>query len=371
MKITGIETIPIDVPIHKDKATLGAKGYHASSPFLVVRVHTDEGVDGLGEVSCTPLWSGEDQVSAAHFIAKVLAPVLVGEDPLERTRLVARMDATLANNPFTKAGIEIALWDIAGKVAGVPLYRLLGGAVRETVRTKYSVSGLEPARAAEIAAWAVDQGFDAMKVKVGIEPEADIARVRAVRGAVGPDVLLGVDANGGWEASTAVRLLPALAEAGIAFIEQPAPVGDPRWLARVRAAATVPIVADESLSTAADALSLIASEAADVFSIYVGLGGGIGEGVKVAAVADAARLHCTIGSNLELGIAQAAMIHLAVSQPSIRPDVVPCDIISRFFYEGDIVTGQLPVEGGVARRLEGPGLGVELDLDAIARYRVA
>jgi muconate cycloisomerase len=370
VKITGIDTIPINVPIHKDKATLGAKGYHASSPFLIVQVRTDDGITGLGEVSCTPLWSGEDQVSAAHFIARVLGPELIGQDPLEIGRHIARMNDVLANNPFTKAGIEIALWDIAGKAAGQPVYVLLGGAVRDTVRTKYSVSGLEPARAAEIAVWAVDQGFTAMKVKVGMDPATDLQRVMAVRAAVGPDILLGIDANGGWNPSTAMQMLPKLEELGIAFVEQPVPPGDPRWLARVRAAATVPVVADESLSTAADALSLIASEAADVFSIYVGMGGGIREGAAVATVAGAARLTCTIGSNLELGIAQAAMIHLAISQPAIRPEIIPCDIISRFFYEQDIVREPLPVEAGVAHRIDKPGLGVELDTEAIERYRV-
>ncbi|CAN0293714.1 unnamed protein product, partial [Phaeothamnion confervicola] len=153
MKIIRIDTTPINIPIHKDKVTLGAKGYHASSPFLIVEVHTDEGITGLGEVSCTPLWSGEDQVSAAHFIANLLGPVLIGEDPLDRSRLVSRMGTTLANNPFTKAAIEMALWDIAGKAANLPLYRLLGGAVRESVQTKYSVSGLEPAKAAALAVW--------------------------------------------------------------------------------------------------------------------------------------------------------------------------------------------------------------------------
>jgi len=370
VKITGIETIPISVPIHQDKATVGGRGAHTESPFLIVRVHTDEGLEGLGEVSCTPLWSGEDQVSAAHFIANVLSPELVGQDPLARSRLTSRMDAVLANNPFTKAGIEMALWDIAGKAAGVPVHALLGGAVRDSIRTKYSVSGVEPVRAARIAAWAVGQGFTAMKVKVGMDPVTDLERVRAVRDAVGPDVLLGVDANGGWSPSTAVRLVPRLEAMGIAFIEQPVPVGDPRWLARVREAATVPVVADESMSMAADALALIVSDAADVFSIYVGMGGGLREAVAIATVAEAARLSCTIGSNLELGIGQAAMIHLAVSQPAIRPDIVPCDIISCFFYEGDIVREPLPVEGGTARRLDGPGLGVEFDPEAIERYRV-
>jgi muconate cycloisomerase len=166
-------------------------------------------------------------------------------------------------------------------------------------------------------------------------------------------------------------MLPYLEELDIAFIEQPVAPGDPRWLARVRAAARAPIIADESLSTSADALSLIANDAADVFSIYVGMGGGIREGVAVATIADAARLQCTIGSNLELGIAQAAMIHLAISQTAIRPEAIPCDIISRFFYEQDIVQEPLPVEAGIAYRIDKPGLGVELDIEAIERYRVA
>ena len=370
MKITGIETIPINVPIHADKATVGARGAHTESPFLILQIHTDEGLVGFGEVSCTPLWSGEDQVSAAHFIEHVLTPVLIDQDPLDRGRLSARMNAVLANNPFTKAGIEIALWDIAGKAAGLPLFMLLGGAVRDSIRTKYSVSGLEPTKAAAIASWAVEQGFSAMKVKVGMDPSSDLERVREVRNAVGPDILLGVDANGGWSPSVAIGILPRIEELGIAFIEQPVPPGNPRWLARVRAASTVPVIADESLSTSTDALSLIANEAADVFSIYVGMGGGIQEGIAISTIATAARLHCTIGSNLELGIAQAAMIHLAISQPAIQSELIPCDIISRFFYERDILVEPLPVEAGRAYRIEKPGLGVSLDWNAIQRYRV-
>jgi muconate cycloisomerase len=370
VKITGVMTTPINVPIHKDRATLGAKGYHATSPFLVVEVQTDEGLVGLGEVSCTPLWSGEDQVTAAHFIATIIRPALVGQDPREITAQIATMHRLLANNPFTKAGIEMALWDLAGKAARVPVYRLLGGAARDRVRTKYSVSGLAPERAAEIAVWAVEQGFTAMKVKVGMEPGSDLARVRAVREAIGPDVLLGVDANGGWEMGTALAMLPHLDELGVAFVEQPVAPGDPRRMARVRNESRLPVLADESLSTTTDALTLIDAGAADGFSIYVGMGGGIREATAVAAIAQAAGVHCTIGSNLELGIAQAAMIHLAISQVGVRPEIVPCDIISRFFYVQDIVAEPLPVEAGMAWPIEKPGLGVDLDPEAIARYRV-
>jgi muconate cycloisomerase len=355
VKITGITTTPINVPIHKDKATLGAKGYHATSPFLVVEVRTDEGLVGLGEVSCTPLWSGEAQVTAAHFIATILEPALVGQDPREITAQIATMHRLLANNPFTKAGIEMALWDLAGKAAGVPVYRLLGGAARNQVRTKYSVSGLVPERAAEIAVWAVEQGFTAMKVKVGMEPASDLTRIRAVREAIGSEVMLGVDANGGWEMGTALAMLPHLEE-----LE----------MARVRNEGRLPVIVDESLSTTTDALALIDAGAADGFSIYVGMGGGIREAAAVATIAEAAGVHCTIGSNLELGIAQAAMIHLAISQVGVRPEIVPCDIISRFFYVQDIVADPLPVEGGMAWPIERPGLGVELNPEAVARYRV-
>jgi muconate cycloisomerase len=370
MKITGIDTTPVNVPIDPARATVGGRGAHTESPFLIVEVRTDEGITGLGEVSCTPLWSGEDQVTAAHFVRTVLAPLLVGEDPRDRTRLATLMARTLANNPFTRAGIEIALWDIAGKAAGVPVHQLLGGSVRDSVRTKYSVSGLEPSKAAALAAWAVEQGFTAMKVKVGIDLANDVERVRGVREAIGPDVLLGVDANGGWSPSEAVQALPRLEDLGVAFVEQPVPAGDARWLARVRQAAHVPVVADESVSTAHDALDLVAHDAADVFSVYVGMGGGIAEAAAVATVAQAGKLACTVGSNLELGIAQAAMIHLAMAHPAIRPEVVPCDIISRFFYQEDIVCEPLPVEAGIARRIDKPGLGVELDPAKVARYRV-
>src|SRR6476660_114587 len=123
MKITRIECIPVDVPIVPEFQITGSLGSHVHSPFLLVRVHTDEGLVGLGEVSCTPGWSGEDQVTAAHVIREYLAPRLVGEDPTEVERLSAIIRGGVANNPFTKAGLEIALWDLLGKSVGLPVYR--------------------------------------------------------------------------------------------------------------------------------------------------------------------------------------------------------------------------------------------------------
>jgi len=370
VKITHIDTIPVQVPIHPKRAVKGSLGAHTTSPFLLLKIHTDEGITGLGEVSCTPIWSGEDQVTADHFIRDFIAPMLQGEDPTHVERLTSKLRRTVAANPFTKAGVEMALWDILGKVAGLPLYRLFGGPVREFVPTKFSVSGLEPDKAAELAAWAVGQGFATMKVKVGIEPDGDVARVRAVREAIGPKVRLGVDANGGWSPRVAIQTIRRMREFGIYFAEQPVPPVDVTWMADVRNHVDVPIMADESVNTVQDAMNLARAGAADVLSIYVGKGGGLGMARKVAAVAEAAGLVCTVGSNLEMGIASAAMIHLAMATPGIAAEEFPCDILSPFFYEDDLLAEPLPIQAGRAAPFERPGLGVELDEAKLKRYRV-
>lgn len=330
MKITAIQTFPVQVPIHPQRAIRGGRGAHTVSPFLMLKVLTDEGVVGVGEVSCTPVWSGEDNITAAHFIDKLLAPQLIGEDPTQIERLSIKMNKALAGNPFTKSGIEMALWDILGKVAGLPIYKLLGGAVREFVPTKFSISGQAPEKAAEIASWAVDQGFHTMKVKVGIEPEADVARVAAVRNAVGDGIRLGVDANGGWSPRVAIQTIRRLADFNIYFAEQPVQPYDVAWMADVRSNVQVPVMADESLFTVQDAMALIRANAADIFSVYVGKGGGIAPARKIAAVAESAGFVCTVGSNLELGVASAAMIHLAMATPGIDAETFPCDILGPF-----------------------------------------
>ena len=242
VRITSIETIPVHradpsrVPDSR-QPRLSSR----SRLSVILKVHTDEGMTGLGEVSCTPVWSGEDHVTPAHIIADFLEPALVGEDPRDIERLTAKMRRAVAGHPFTKSGIEIALWDILGKAAGLPVYRLLGGAVRERVPIKMSVSGAEPQRAAELAEWAMSKGLKALKVKVGIEPEGDIARVKAVRQAIGPTVRMGMDANGGWSvrASRFATIRRMVDECDIYFAEQPVAPLDVQWMADVRRNVTV------------------------------------------------------------------------------------------------------------------------------------
>ncbi len=373
MKITSIETIPVRVPLKPQFAIKsGRGGAHTTSPFLIVKLHTDEGLIGLGEASCTPRWSGEDQFSAQHFIKTYFEPLLIGQDPTDIPACSKLFMPVVANNPFTKSAVEMALWDIAGKAAGKPVYELLGGRARDHVPTKWSVSGKDPEPAAEIARWALGAGFKKMKVKVGIDVEGDVARVRAVRNVVGPDYPLGVDANGGWgTAENAIRAIERLREERIVFVEQPVPSGDLFGMAEVRAKCGLPVIADESIYTLADAKNLARAKAADVFSIYVGKAGGIGPAREIADFAQSTGLSCTIGSNLEMGIGSAAMIHLAIATRGVTAETYACDIIGPLYYEDDVILGSLPLKPGESRAPQKPGLGVELDEAKVARYRVS
>jgi muconate cycloisomerase len=373
VKITSIETIPVLVPLKPQFVIKsGRGGSHSTSPFLIVKIHTDEGLIGLGEASCTPRWSGEDQFSAQHFIKTYFEPMLVGRDPTDVEACSNLFMPIVAGNPFTKAAVEMALWDLAGKAAGKPVYKLLGGKVREFVPTKWSVSGRDPEPAAEIARWALAAGFKKMKVKVGIGLDGDVARVRAVREIVGVNVPLGVDANGGWVTpGNAVTAVGRLLEFNIAFVEQPVRSGDVFGMAEARRAIVdVPFVADESVYTLQDAENLANAGACDVFSIYVGKAGGIAPAREIATFAQAQGLACTIGSNLELGIGTAAMIHLGISTTGITAETYACDIIGPLYYEDDVIKPGLPVKPGEVRPAETPGLGVEIDEDKLERYRV-
>ncbi|HEY2932708.1 MAG TPA: enolase C-terminal domain-like protein [Acidobacteriota bacterium] len=370
MKITRIESIPVQVPIKQELMIRASRGSHSISPFLLVRIHTDEGVTGLGEVSCTPAWSGEDHTSAAHFIHYYFEPLLHHEDPTEIEPLCQKINRKVAGNYFTKAAVEMALWDIEGKHRGLPLYRLWGGPAREFIPLKFSVSGVEPAQAAKIATWALHQGFRALKVKVGIDADQDVARVKAVRSVVGREVKIGVDANGKWSSQEAVEMIKRLAAHDIFFVEQPVPARDLFGMADVRRRSGIPIIADESLYSLEDAANLAQAQAADVLSIYVGKAGGLGPARTIADFARSAGLRATVGSNLEMGIGSAAMIHLAMSTLAITAEDFPCDIIGPLYYTDDLLAEPLRIRDGEARPGAGPGLGVELDEAKVDRYRV-
>src|SRR5262245_24328375 len=210
MRVTRIETVPVRVPIRAGMTMITAHGAHAHSHYVLVRLHTDAGLVGLGEATVGPLWNGETAAGCIDAIDNFLAPAVADGDPLDRTAIRAKMDAAIKAHPFAKSAVEMALWDVAGKALGVPVYQLLGGAVRKNVPIKMVVGAFPVPEAVKLAERFLADGVRCLKVKVGLDPKTDLERVRAIRQAAGPDIPIGIDANGGWSLTTAKRMLKEL-----------------------------------------------------------------------------------------------------------------------------------------------------------------
>jgi L-alanine-DL-glutamate epimerase-like enolase superfamily enzyme len=370
MKIIHIEPIPVSVPLKKGLTAKTAHGEHAISPYVIVRVHTDDGLIGLGEATISGLWSGETQSGAVSAIRDYIEPVLVGKDPRDITAIRRAMDFIIKGNPFTKAAVEMAMWDIAGKSAGLPVYQLLGGSVRDRIRIKLVVWARDIPGSRKMAEDHLALGVSCIKVKTGLDPVSDIARVRAVREVVGPDFPITIDSNCGWTIQQAKHCLRELRNIQLLLAEQPIPAGDPSALAEVCRDSIVPIMADESVFTLQDAWQLTRYRAADILSVYPGKHGGIAATAEIVAVAKAAGIRCTIGSNLELGIGTAAMLHVAAAFPEIDTDAFPADTIGPFYHDFDLIQNALELGPPMAKVPQGIGLGVELDEQQLDRCRV-
>ncbi|MFG1905077.1 mandelate racemase/muconate lactonizing enzyme family protein [Kribbella sp. NPDC048928] len=362
--VAAIQTARVSLRAAPELLVRGARGPHDRSDFLLVRVITSDGVEGYGEVSATPIWSGEDGTSADHFIRTVLSPALVGTPLTPAGAAEDLMDKALQGNPFTKAGVSIALWDAFARTLDVPLAVALGGPYRDQIPIKLSLSGtdeeLERAYTAATAA-----GFGAFKVKVGLGVEADLHRVRRARELAG-DAFLGTDANGGWTRAEALRAVPELKAAGVAFLEQPLEPRDVRGAREVRQLG-LPVIADESVFDVQDLLTVIDARAADVVSLYVGKSAGPGRAVRMGQLAAAHGIDVLIGSNGELGVGAAAQLHVAAALA--RLSAYPSDIIGAHYYTEDVLAKPLDSDGRHVRLTDGPGLGVTLRDDLLREFR--
>jgi L-Ala-D/L-Glu epimerase len=364
-RIAALDATVVTAHAKRGLRVRGARVVHDTSSFVIVRVLTDGGVEGYGEVSATAAWSGEDHVTAVHFVRDVFAPLLVGTPLAPVERHGVELDRVVRGNWFTKAGVDTALWDALGQTVGTSVTALLGGPFRHEVPTKISLSG-DGEELREGYETAAALGFAAFKVKVGRDPDRDVARVRLARELVGEAALLGVDANGGWPRAVALATVPRLAEFGIAFVEQPVAADDLEGMRLVRELG-VPVVADESVYSASDVERVVRSGAADTVSIYVGKSSGLRRAVAAARTASSLGAGVVIGSNGEMDLGAAAQLHVACACEHLG--VLPSGIIGHHFYDDDhSLEEQLPIEGSVATLPHGPGLGVRPSSEIRRRF---
>ncbi|WP_158237427.1 mandelate racemase/muconate lactonizing enzyme family protein [Halegenticoccus soli] len=379
MQITDVSAVPLSDPVPEEKRHRTDLGTKVKSDAVLVFVDTDEGVRGLGASLGTP-----PVVEAV--VEHELAPLLAGEDPMDTERCWEKLYAGSRWKPSLDsgysqpredrrgvtleaiAGVDIALWDLKAKALGLPLYKLLGGA-RDSIRA-YASGGWAPGEAAadELAGY-VEQGFDAVKMRVvgedGFSVDRTAARVEAARGGVGDGVDLMVDAHGSLDVSTAIRLAKRLERYDVSWFEEPVSPDDHPGLAEVRRATEIPIATGEREFTRFDFRSLLDRGAVDVVQPDVARAGGITESRRIAAMASARGLRVAPhawGS----GVLFAASMHLALATPNCHILEVSRAHMPMLF---DLFEEEFDVRDGVVRPPDRPGLGFTLRDDYAERFK--
>ena len=322
---------------------------------VVVRVISDDGRVGYGEAPPTAVITGDTLGSIQCAVRDFIRPALTGMEVEDLDGTMRRLHGCLVKNTSAKAAVDMALYDLWGKGYGIPVWRALGGA-RRTLETDLTISVNPVEEMVRDSLEAVERGYSILKIKVGKDPKADVERMCAIRAAVGPGVKLRVDANQGWTAKEAVRVISALEDKGLDMdlVEQPVPAHDLEGMVYVTSRVQTPILADESVFSPADAAEIIRRGAADLINIKLMKTGGIWQALKICDVAEIYGVECMIGCMLESRLSVAAAAHLAAG----RSVITRCDL------DGPSLCAVDPYSGGPEFResaivmSDDPGIGV-------------
>jgi L-Ala-D/L-Glu epimerase len=375
MRITKIECIPVTLKLKTPVLMSG--GALTGAICVLIKIHTDEGITGIGDAGGTSEWySGETQESIMALINNYYGPkVLLGEDPFNVEKIMAGLEKIAKNNNQSKTLVDYALHDIMGKKLGVPIYKLLGGKTIDKIPLGYVMSTGSHEETVAQAKRVVAAGFGVVKIKVGFHTDdEDVENVRLVKQAVGDKAKVMIDANGGWDYYRALRVLKQMEKYDVALAEQPVPWWDIDGLARLRRKVNIPVFADESATELNQLLQIIAKDAADGLFIKVAKAGGLLRAKKWTSVAKAAGLSVMCGCMVGSGLEAAAQAHFLVADEWMnrleQENVGPLHIYDLLdTVSVDIKTDpakKLPrYENGFLYAPEGPGLGVELNEEII------
>ncbi|MCC7354112.1 MAG: mandelate racemase/muconate lactonizing enzyme family protein [Anaerolineae bacterium] len=351
MKISQMRSTIVTVPFTRPE--VWARGARPCVTNVIVELETDDGLVGLGECG----------VSASATVQS-LSRYVIGADPFD---LLERLKQRLrwSRVPMAFCAVEMAVLDLQGKALGLPLYRLLGGAVRRKVPFMYYLLRDKPEVMAREAAAAVKAGFSTIYIKVGIEIDEDIEVIQAVREAIGPRPKFRIDPNESWTVGTAVRLLRRLQDYDLELVEDPVSREDLAGWRRLRACTSVPIAAQENAHTLTDMFRVIKEDAADIILVDPFRNGGLSAMKHAAAMVEAAGLPVYVHSEAALGIATAALTHTLATIPNNL-------LANQTYYQflgGDVVKERMDsFENGCLTPSERPGLGVTLDMERVSRF---
>ena len=355
MRITNIRfaklTVPLVTPFKTALRTV------ENIDDLVVIVETDSGEVGYGAAPATPVITGDTHGSIVAAIETVLKPTLIGRDIANIAQITSIIQSAIIKNYSAKAAVEIAVYDLWGKLYNTPLYKLLGGG-SNTLKTDITISVDNIDKMLSDSLKAIKQGFDILKIKIGNDIHEDIARVKAIYNAVGKKALIRLDVNQGWTAKQTVFAAQKLEQAGVELelIEQPVKADDLAGMRYVTERVFTPIMADESAFGVKEVIELINTGAADIINIKLMKTGGLSNAIKIADICQTYNVECMIGCMLEGSIGVAAAAHLAVAK---------ANVITKIDLDGPALGQFDPVHGGVDFDLsnitlsDAPGLGIE------------
>ncbi len=353
MKIVRIDVGEIFIPLAKPFKT--ALRTVENVEDIVVRVTADNGAVGYGEAPPTAVITGDTKGSIRCAIEDFIRPALLGMEIENLDGIMHRLHTCIVKNTSAKAAVDMAVYDLYAQRLGAPLCRLLGG-YRDTVETDITISVNPVPQMIEDSLEAVRQGYRILKIKVGKEGLADVARIAGIRKAVGSGVRLRVDANQGWTAKEAVRIITAMEDKGlqIDLVEQPVPAHDLAGMRSITGAVATPILADESVFSPEDAAEIIRTHAADLINIKLMKTGGIWQALKICTLAEMYGVECMIGCMLESKLAVSAAAHLAAAKRIITRADLDGPSLCRI----DPYTGGPVYENGIIRMTDAPGIGI-------------
>jgi L-alanine-DL-glutamate epimerase-like enolase superfamily enzyme len=368
MKITKIEIIPVDLPCKKvlTLSRYGRLGEGRPFQFVLSRVHTDEGVVGVGECPPLPPLSPESQPVVCEVLKNWLAPNVIGMDPFEIEAIWQKMDFFAPTYSMAKAAIDIALWDIMGKTLQMPLYRLLGGSAPTEIPNVGLIGIGEPGEVAARAEELVSNGYTGIRLKIG--KGHDLHCVEAIRKAIGTQPSLRVDGNQGYSAPEAIRMLRSVEKYDVELVEQPTVWWDHKSLAEVARAVNVPVMPHESLYLLSDVKNLIDAGAVGVLGLKTYRPwGGVTGARRILEMARIMNIPCLFHDDIELGVSVAASTHLISAYRHVITHT--CELSGYpEWIEEDVVKRPVRIEKGKVYVPEGPGLGVELDDAKLKKY---
>lgn len=353
MNITHIEIFRFSIPMEPFVIATGTMDYAQNT---LIKINTNSGLYGIGECSAFPMIVGETQETCL-VLARDFARLWKGKYALDLDSRLGELDDFIAGNYTIKSAFDMALYDLKAKHAQVPLYRLLGGD-RRTITTDITLGISSAESMASKAASLKDSGANVLKVKLGKEPAADIARIHAIRAATGPDIGIRIDANQGWSFEDALTALNGLEPYDIEFCEQPMPTYQDHLLPVLRKRVKVPIMADESVYTHHDADRLGRERACDYINIKFSKSGGIREAMRINETAGKYGIPCMIGGMLESRLALAAKVHFAYAANNVRFfDLDTCMV----GHLQDPIIGGARYDGFEVTVSEQAGIGAEVD----------